>query len=38
MPTIGVKRSLLFNALGQEFTDEEFDQLCFDYGIELDKI
>ncbi|CAF1020596.1 unnamed protein product [Rotaria sp. Silwood1] len=38
MPTIGVKRSLLFNELGQKFTDEEFDQLCFDYGLELDDI
>ncbi|CAF1198514.1 unnamed protein product [Rotaria sordida] len=38
MPTIGVKRSLLFNELGQKYTDEEFDQLCFDYGLELDDI
>ena len=55
MPTIGVKRSLLFHELGQKFSkyrpevpdkhheacflaDEEFDQLCFDYGIELDDI
>ncbi len=56
MPTIGVKRSLLFNELGQKFSewkklmrvdlfnfglflaDQEFDQLCFDYGLELDEI
>ncbi|CAF0954805.1 unnamed protein product [Adineta ricciae] len=38
MPTIGVKRSLLFQELGRTYTDEEFDQLCFDYGLELDKI
>ncbi len=55
MPTIGVKRSLLFNELGQKYSewkklrvdlvnlglflaDKEFDQLCFDYGLELDDI
>jgi len=38
MPTIGVKRSLLFQDLGRTYTDEEFDQLCFDYGIELDDV
>jgi phenylalanyl-tRNA synthetase beta chain len=38
MPTIGVKRSLLFEELEQTYTDEEFDQLCFDFGIELDDI
>ncbi|CAF4600805.1 unnamed protein product, partial [Rotaria sp. Silwood2] len=38
MPTISVKRSLLFHELGQKYTDEEFDQLCFDYGLELDDI
>jgi phenylalanyl-tRNA synthetase beta chain len=38
MPTIGIKRSLLFNELGRTYTDEEFDQLCFDYGLELDDI
>ncbi|CAF1165981.1 unnamed protein product [Didymodactylos carnosus] len=38
MPTIGVKRSSLFRELGKTFTDEEFDELCFDFGIELDSI
>ena len=54
MPTIAVKRSLLFQELGQSYSkccnllremlelallaDEEFDQLCFDYGIELDDV
>ncbi|CAF4139473.1 unnamed protein product [Rotaria sp. Silwood2] len=36
--TIGVKRNTLFDELGQKFTDEEFDQLCFDYGLELNDI
>uniref|UniRef100_A0AAQ4QE41 Phenylalanine--tRNA ligase beta subunit n=1 Tax=Gasterosteus aculeatus aculeatus TaxID=481459 RepID=A0AAQ4QE41_GASAC len=38
MPTVGVKRDLLFTALGRTYTDEEFDELCFEYGLELDEI
>jgi len=38
MPTIGIKRDLLFERLGKTYTDEEFDQLCFDYGLELDEV
>ncbi|XP_016098007.1 phenylalanine--tRNA ligase beta subunit [Sinocyclocheilus grahami] len=38
MPTVSVKRDLLFEALGQKYTDEEFDELCFEFGLELDEI
>ncbi|XP_037122906.1 phenylalanine--tRNA ligase beta subunit [Syngnathus acus] len=38
MPTVGVKRDLLFKALGRIYTDEEFDELCFEFGLELDEI
>jgi len=38
MPTVGIKRDLLFQRLGKTYTDEEFDQLCFDYGLELDEV
>jgi len=38
MPTIGLNRDELFKQLGREFTEEEFDQLCFDFGIELDDV
>ncbi|KAM4770733.1 phenylalanine--tRNA ligase beta subunit [Rhinophrynus dorsalis] len=38
MPTVGVKRDLLYEALGQTYTDEEFDELCFEFGLELDEI
>ncbi|KAK5928928.1 hypothetical protein CgunFtcFv8_010206 [Champsocephalus gunnari] len=38
MPTVGVKRDLLFKALGKTYTDVEFDELCFEYGLELDEI
>ncbi|KAI9849447.1 MAG: phenylalanine--tRNA ligase subunit beta [Sclerophora amabilis] len=37
MPTIAVDKAGLFDALGQEFTTEEFDELCFEFGIELDE-
>ncbi|XP_027541907.1 phenylalanine--tRNA ligase beta subunit [Neopelma chrysocephalum] len=38
MPTVSVKRELLFQALGRTYTDEEFDELCFEFGLELDEI
>ncbi|XP_020858474.1 phenylalanine--tRNA ligase beta subunit isoform X1 [Phascolarctos cinereus] len=38
MPTVSVKRDLLFRALGRTYTDEEFDELCFEFGLELDEI
>ncbi|KAG8534100.1 uncharacterized protein KY384_000944 [Bacidia gigantensis] len=37
MPTITVDKAALFEALQQEYTTEEFDELCFDFGIELDE-
>jgi len=38
MPTISIQSKLLFEKLGKVYTSEEFDQLCFDFGIELDDI
>ena len=38
MPTVGVKRDLLFTALGQVMTEDEFQNLCFEFGIELDDV
>uniref|UniRef100_U5EXX1 Phenylalanine--tRNA ligase beta subunit n=1 Tax=Corethrella appendiculata TaxID=1370023 RepID=U5EXX1_9DIPT len=38
MPTIGIKRDLLFDALGKTYTDDEFQKLCFDFGLELDEV
>ena len=37
MPTIAVDKAALFKALGRQYTTEEFDELCFDFGIELDE-
>ncbi|KAL2269653.1 hypothetical protein VTJ83DRAFT_1837 [Remersonia thermophila] len=37
MPTINVDKYALFEELGEQFTEEGFQKLCFDFGIELDK-
>ncbi|KAL4922684.1 hypothetical protein BDW62DRAFT_196690 [Aspergillus aurantiobrunneus] len=37
MPTISVDKATLFKELGREYTTEEFDELCFEFGIELDE-
>ncbi|EXB76381.1 putative phenylalanine--tRNA ligase beta subunit [Morus notabilis] len=38
MPTISVGRDRLFEALGKTYTQEEFEELCFSFGIELDDV
>lgn len=38
MPTITVSRRELLDNLGVQMTDEEVDDLCFQFGIELDEI
>jgi phenylalanyl-tRNA synthetase beta chain len=38
MPTVGVSRDALFAHLGRTYTDEEFDELCFEFGVELDEV
>ncbi|XP_076258185.1 phenylalanine--tRNA ligase beta subunit isoform X4 [Rhynchophorus ferrugineus] len=38
MPTINVKRDLLFKSLGKVYTDEEFQKVCFEFGLELDEV
>lgn len=38
MPTVDVLRDRLFDMLGQKYTDDEFQNLCFEFGIELDEV
>ncbi|KAL2503472.1 putative phenylalanine--tRNA ligase beta subunit [Abeliophyllum distichum] len=38
MPTVSVGRDRLFQALGCTYTQEEFEDLCFKFGIELDDV
>lgn len=37
MPTIAVDKADLYKSLGKEYTKDEFDELCFEFGIELDE-
>lgn len=38
MPTVSVGRDRLFQAIGRTYSKEEFEKLCFDFGIELDDV
>lgn len=38
MPTVSVGRDHLFEALGRTYEQEEFEELCFEFGIELDDV
>lgn len=38
MPTINIKRDLLFKTLGKTYSDAEFQNLCFEFGLELDEV
>lgn len=38
MPTVSVEKEILFTHVGRTYTDEEFDELCFEFGVELDEI
>jgi phenylalanyl-tRNA synthetase beta chain len=38
MPTVAVEREDLFLRLGRTMSDKEFDELCFQFGIELDDV
>ena len=38
MPTVNILKDELYRRLGVSFTDSEFEELCFEYGLELDEI
>ncbi|KAF4729246.1 hypothetical protein FOZ62_004792 [Perkinsus olseni] len=38
MPTVSVFEDELKEVLGQDLTEESFDQLCFEFGLELDEV
>lgn len=38
MPIISVGRDRLFKVLGKTYSQEKFEELCFDFGIELDDV
>ncbi|KAI9209325.1 uncharacterized protein BJ171DRAFT_486464 [Polychytrium aggregatum] len=36
MPTVNVDKETLFKELGRSYTTSEFEELCFEFGIELE--
>ncbi len=38
MPNITVIRDHLFDAIGRTYTEQEFDELCFEFGVEVDDV
>lgn len=38
MPTVAVLKEELLLALGKRYSDEEFRNLCFTFGVELDAV
>jgi len=37
MPTVNVDKELLYKSLGKTYSTEEFRELCFNFGIELEE-
>ncbi|KAI8909216.1 hypothetical protein EDD86DRAFT_270446 [Gorgonomyces haynaldii] len=38
MPTVNVDCETLYHQMGKTFTDQQFEDLCFDFGIELEEV
>ena len=38
MPTVNVFTDTLFELIGKTFTPLEFEDLCFEFGIELEEV
>jgi phenylalanyl-tRNA synthetase beta chain len=38
MPNITLIRSHLFERIGRQYTDAQFDELCFEFGVEVDDV
>jgi len=38
MPTVTLDRDHLYERLGRTYTQDEFDHLCFEFGVELDDV
>ena len=38
MPTVAISRDELFAHLGRTYTEHEFDELAFEFGVELDEV
>ncbi|KEG11886.1 putative target of rapamycin kinase (TOR) kinase 3 [Trypanosoma grayi] len=38
MPTLAVARDYLFSLIGKKYTEEQFEDICFEFGVELDDV
>lgn len=38
MPTVSIARDRLFKLLEKDYSEKAFDELCFEYGLELDDV
>jgi len=38
MPNITLIRDHLFENIGKTYTEKEFDELCFEFGVEVDDV
>ncbi|KAH8618000.1 B3 4 domain [Trypanosoma vivax] len=38
MPTLAVARDFLFELVGKRYTEEQFEDFCFQFGVELDDV
>ena len=36
MPNVNALKAELYKAIGKTFTDDEFEDLCFQYGVEVE--
>lgn len=38
MPTVAVAKKFICGLIGRDYTEKDFEDLCFDFGIELDDV
>lgn len=38
MPTVAIERDVLWQLMGRSYTKQEFEDLCFSFGVELDDV
>jgi phenylalanyl-tRNA synthetase beta chain len=38
MPTLAVARDFLFRLIGKTYSEKQFEDLCFEFGVELDDV
>jgi phenylalanyl-tRNA synthetase beta chain len=36
MPVVNIERKRFFESLGKTYTNEEFEKICFEFGVEVE--